>query len=210
MGQSLLMIASANGCSGLRVWSRIHFARRDPDNAGSDLVPDGPRVWPDVDKWAIDMVQRMLDGQVATKWATDITLVVTVKWAGCGGMYIAVLYAIQALEAIYHKRIKVELDASSDWEARCQDMLLCFEEGHIFQDMLDQYNEVLVEGIKQKQNAAYHKLETFMKQRTTYTQRQAKKAGVDFRAQEADLGAGPGARQEALLRRCCVCRMFQA
>ena len=126
------------------------------------------------------MVQRMLDGQVATKWATDITLVVTVKWAGCGGMYIAVLYAVQALEAIYHKRIKVELYASSDWEAHCQDMLLCFEEGHIFQDMLDRYNDVLVEGIKQKQNAAYHKLETFMKQRTTYTQRQAKKRELTF------------------------------
>ena len=94
----------------------IWFDRSDGDSPEHE----GPSTMEQIEEWAMHIVERMLHHNRSFDWlAPDVTILVTMKWAGLGGMYIALLYATEAIEKFFQTKIRVELFSSTDNEPRC-------------------------------------------------------------------------------------------
>lgn len=81
----------------------------------------------------------------------ELELVVTCRWAGVGGMIIAVLFTKKALEDLLGINVKLRIHSVGDWDRCCQQFLTHFKPEHMFGDADAEFDSDLVQEIAAKQ-----------------------------------------------------------
>lgn len=119
---------------------------------GPRLSVDGPKSHKDIQEWAHHTVKMLGNERCdAFRGLGDLELHVTCRWAGVGGMIIALKYIKKALEDVLQIPVKIRIHSVGDWDPSCQWMLTYFEPDHLFSNADDEFEHALVKEMANKQ-----------------------------------------------------------
>ena len=117
-----------------------------PRTPGDLKEHPGPASLQELREWVSPVLQRMrAKGSGDSTSLQNMTLLVTSKWCGVGGMHIA-LKCIQQ-----HIPFAMKLVSVCDFDKTCKKLLTCFRPDCLYSDMLDFYPADIVERVRWRQ-----------------------------------------------------------